>query len=550
MLKHLSIKNYALIDLLEVDFEDGLQIITGETGAGKSILIGGLSLVLGKRVDLSNIKNPTKKCVIETHFKLSHYELKSFFELNSIDYDEYTILRREILPSGKSRAFVNDTPVNLSLLSKLGSHLIDIHSQHETLELTQNSFQFKIIDALANNADLKKSFQLHLRNYKKIKLDLDNLKTSKQAALATSDYKQFLYDELLASNLDTIDFISIEEEYNNLSNVEHIRLELAQAIHLMNSDEIGLISTLNSLNNNLSKLRDYSKTFASLHSRITSSSIELEDISNELINTQESLSADPARLLDLENTLQSLNKLFSKHAVQTVEELLLIQESLAHEVDSVENMDANISAMEAALMDSETELHSLGQAITESREKVFDTLKQQLETILANLGMPNAKFSFGLKPSDSFLNNGVDVLSFMFCANKGGVFLPLKKAASGGELSRIMLAVKSILSQYSKLPTIMFDEIDSGVSGEVATKIGKIMSEMSMNMQVFTITHLPQIASRGNNHYKVFKKVTNSESFTQLKRLDQQERIEEIAQMLGGEKILDSALAHAKQLLN
>ncbi|PWI29123.1 DNA repair protein RecN [Flavobacteriaceae bacterium LYZ1037] len=550
MITSLSIKNYALIDNLQVNFNQGFSIITGETGAGKSILLGGLSLILGKRADLSSIKDVTKKCIIEAVFDVTNYNLKNLFDFNDLDYEPQTIIRREILPSGKSRAFVNDSPVNLNSLQVLGEQLIDIHSQHQTLQLTDDVFQFEIIDALANNRTVLNTYSQQLKQFKTIQKELEELLLFKAEAIKEYDYHSFLLNELNESNLIEDELETLEEDYETLNNIEEIRDSLLSSNQLFNDDEIGLLSILTTLKSNFKSISGYSKAYENLFHRIESSFIELDDVFSEIETLQENLDADPERLEQVNTKLQILNNLFKKHLVSSVPELIQIKESLTLKVSETENLDETIQKKEKELLEIETTLNKTAETIHKNRKKAIPDLTKQLEIILKDLGMPNAKFNIVLQDSKTFYNNGKDDLSFMFSANKGGQFNELKKAASGGELSRIMLAIKSILSKYKQLPTIMFDEIDSGVSGEISNKMGQIMLQMSHTMQVFAITHIPQIAAKGHTHFKVYKEDVDNLTVTNLKKLNHDERLVEIAQMLGGIEISNSALAHAKQLLN
>ena len=550
MLSELSIKNYALIDALEVQFESGFTSITGETGAGKSILLGGLALVLGKRVDFSNINDPNQKCVIEASFNIENFNLKSFFEENDLDFETLTILRREILPSGKSRAFVNDSPVNLGVLAALGTQLIDIHSQQQTQELTNDDFQFQIIDALAKNSTDIDTYQQLLKSYKTTQKQLSDLVASKLKAEKEQDYQSFLLNELTEAKLQGIDLEALELEYNTLNNVESIQVELALANQIISTEDLGVASNLSTLKQVVHKLSGIASVYSPLSDRIESVSIELDDIFSEIETEQSKLEVNPSRLQEIDSILQMVHNLFTKHTVNSLEGLIEIETHLATQLDTLASLEDTIVATEKSLETIVKQLDKLAETIQKQRLKVLPDLIKQLEVILTDLGMPNARFKILLNPSDTFLYNGKDHLEFLFTANKGASFLPLKKAASGGELSRIMLAIKSVLSKYQQLPTIMFDEIDTGVSGEIAHKMGDIMNQMSAYMQVFSITHLPQIAAKGQVHFKVFKQDIKDTTVTSLKKLSQQERIDEIAQMLGGKELSASAIAHANQLLN
>ncbi|MDO5970188.1 DNA repair protein RecN [Flavivirga aquimarina] len=550
MLTSLSIKNYALIDTLHVDFNDGLSIITGETGAGKSILLGGLSLILGKRADLNSLKDETQKCIIEAVFDISDYNLKSLFKAEDIDYELQTIIRREILPSGKSRAFINDSPVNLSSLQLLGERLIDIHSQHQTLELTSNEFQFQVIDALANNDSVLKTYNDELKGYKILQKELKELLAFQAEAIKEHDYNTFLLNELVEANLVDGELENLEEEYETLNNIEGIKEKLDEAYHVLNEEGVGALATLTTLKNTFQKLSGFSSKYEDLFNRVTSSLIEMDDVFSEVNTLKDNLEVDPMRLETVDSKLKTLHNLLQKHTAEDVSELIKIKNILEEKVSVTENLDDTIQKKQLEINSKTVELNTISKTIHNKRIEAIPKLKKQLESILVGLGMPNAQFKIETIYSDSFFANGKDVLSFLFSANKGGNFNELKKAASGGELSRIMLAIKSILSKYIKLPTIMFDEIDTGVSGEISNKMGDIMLQMSKTMQVFSITHLPQIAAKGHSHFKVYKDDVNNMTQTNLVKLNHDERIVEIAQMLGGIEMSSSAIAHAKELLN
>ncbi|MCF7568190.1 DNA repair protein RecN [Sabulilitoribacter arenilitoris] len=551
MLTSLSIKNYALIDNLQVNFNNGLSIITGETGAGKSILLGGLSLILGKRADLSSLKDATKKCIIEAVFKVSNYNLKALFEAEDFDYEPLTIIRREILPSGKSRAFVNDSPVNLSSLQLLGERLIDIHSQHQTLQLTSNDFQFQIIDALANNNQLLQNYNTDLKTFKTLKSELQELLNFQAEAIKEHDYNTFLLNELVEANLVEGEQQSLEEEYETLNNIEGIKEKLSESYQLLSEEQIGVLTTLTTIKNNLQNISVFSSKYNELFNRVNSSLIDLDDVFSEIDMLQDNLEADPNRLEEVDSKLKTLHNLMQKHVASDVSELIKIKNELEEKVSIAESLDASIEEKQLEIKDKINQLKNISKQISNKRLKVIPQLKEQLQSILHSLGMPNAQFKIDIfYNGETFFANGQDELSFLFSANKGGNFSELKKAASGGELSRIMLAIKSVLSNYIQLPTIMFDEIDTGVSGEISNKMGDIMLQMSKTMQVFSITHLPQIAAKGHSHFKVYKEDVNEVTQTNLVKLNHDERIVEIAQMLGGTEMSSSAIAHAKELLN
>ncbi len=550
MLSNLSIDNYALIDSLEVSLDSGFTIITGETGAGKSIFLGGLSLVLGKRADLSSLRDKERKCVIEAYFVIKDYGLKSFFKENDLDYEDSTVIRREILPSGKSRAFINDTPVTLDVLSELGDRLIDIHSQHQTLRLTENDFQLKLIDALADNTGRLLDFRKTLSKYSSTKKELNDLQEFQNNALKEQDYNDFLLAELEAAPLKEGILEELEEQYEQLNNVELIMEELSKGEQLLNNEQIGLTTLLSELKNTLSRLSGFGKQYENLHERIQSVFIEMDDINTELQRFQDGVESNPALLEETNTKLQLLYNLQKKHGVSEISELIQIREELSQKAFETAHVDEKISIKTRELQDLESSLEEQALVLREKRNAVIPDLKKQLESDLFHLGMPSASFSIRLDSVDSFKTNGMDNLSFLFTANKGSDYGELKKVASGGELSRIMLVIKAILAKYEKLPTIMFDEIDTGVSGEISNRMADIMKEMSKDMQVFSITHLPQVASKGNHHFKVFKTDEPAGTRTNMRKLSDEERVLELAQMLGGNNVSDSALAHARQLLN
>lgn len=549
MLTNLIIKNYALIDHLDVDFDKGLISITGETGAGKSILLGGLSLVLGKRADLSSIKNTDEKCVIEASFAIEHYQLEEFFKNEDLDFETQTIIRREILPSGKSRAFVNDTPVTLDVLSSLGVRLIDIHSQHQTLKLTDNNFQFQVIDAIGDVGEELSQYSAKLSEYLILKKELKSLIEFQQQADKDYDYNSFLLEELKAAKLKPGMLTDLEATYEKLNNVEEIGARVSQAIQLFGADQVGLLTTLNELKASFHRLSNFGDTYKELSSRIESVLIELDDVYGEIQSLEEDLEADPAALEEVNQKLQLIYNLQKKHGVLEIAELLELQQQLEQQVSKTENLENDIKQLQLDVMTKEEALDKLALELHKKRIKGIPALTKHLEDTLVSLGMPNAQFEIRLTPNAHYLANGKDTLSFLFSANKGGQFNELKKAASGGELSRIMLAIKALLAQYMHLPTIMFDEIDTGVSGEVSNKMADIMYQMSKTMQVFTITHLPQVAAKGDQHYKVYKEEIQGVTTSQMKKLDQQQRVVEIAEMLGGKDISSSARAHANELL-
>ena len=550
MLKNLSIKNYALIDDLNVDFNNGLTIITGETGAGKSILINALSLLLGKRSDSSSINNLNKKCIVEATFDLANYNLKNIFADNNLDYDTDTIIRREILPSGKSRAFVNDSPVVLNQLSSISQYIIDIHSQHQNLDLVNIDFQFDVIDSVSNNYKLLKEYKVKFLKYKNYKSELKLLKNSKLELSKAYDYNNHLLEEINNLNVSDISLDDLENSYKELSNFEDIKSDLNLSSSILNDNEHGVISLMSKLNLNLKNLSSKSNSFLSLYNRLNSIYIDLDDISNDIQASNDRLTNSPVELSEIGDLLSKINNVLRKHSVDNLNDLIIVQSDLTTKVSQSNNIDNEINTLNSSIKIMESELLVLSKQLNSNRVNVIPSLVKNLKQILGDLGMSSAQFLIEISPVEDFLFNGMDKLEFKFSANKGSDFKLLKHSASGGEISRIMLAIKSIIANYKKLPTLMFDEIDTGVSGEVSNKIGDIMQEMSSRMQIFTITHLPQIAAKGESHFKVFKTEMDNSTTTNLIKLNNQDRIVEIAKMLEGDNISNSAVAHAKQLLN
>lgn len=549
MITSLSVENFALIEKLNIHFSDGFTTITGETGAGKSILLGALGLVLGKRADLSSLKNQDEKCIVEAVFSIKDYQLESFFEENDIDYDDQTIIRREILPSGKSRAFINDSPANLQQVQDLSIHLIDIHSQNQTLELTNEEYQIEILDAIASNSLIIEEYKAKLKIYKQLKSNYKKLLSEKEKLSKEDDYTTFLLNELQNANLISGEQINLEMEVERLNNIESIKESIEKSLLLAEEEQFGVVTNVKEIRNTLQKIASFSSTYDELLTRVTSLAIELNDIVLELNKQADNIVHDPEHLLQITDKLQLIYTLQKKHQVTTIEELLDIQGVLENKVFLVQNFDSELSKIEKEISEIESQLNDLSVKISNSRKQVIPSLSEQLVALLSELGMPNARFEFQITTADAYLENGIDQIQLLFSANKGSNFGLLKKVASGGEMSRIMLAIKAVLSKYSKLPTIIFDEIDTGVSGEVAIKMGVILKSMSLGMQVFAITHLPQIAAKGSQQLKVYKTINNGKTTSELKLLNTEERINEIAEMLSGKTLSASAIQHAKSLL-
>ncbi len=550
MLTALSIKNYALIEDIKIDLRQGFTIITGETGAGKSIMLGAMGLLLGKRADYSAIRSSRDKCIIEGNFDISNYRLKDFFEAEDLDYEAQSIIRREILSSGKSRAFINDTPVTLPVLVKLGDLLIDIHGQHQTLSLGENQYQFEVLDTLSGNTDLLREYQLQLRSYKKLQQKLVELKDTQSQAIKEHDYNLFLLKELEDARLKSGMLEDLEERFEELNNVEILTEYLGNAVSQIEQEEIGTLAGLKEVRSNLTKISGFSTTYATLQERVQSVIIELDDISQELGNALERVEANPKELEEVNARLQVLYNLQKKHSAEGIDTLLEIMAELQKKVEFTENAEADLENLIKQIETNKSALKEISGKIHKSREKAIPGFIKEVETIIYELGMPNARLKIDLKLQQEFFSNGQDQLSWYLSANKGGDFSEIKKAASGGELSRIMLAVKSILASRSNLPTIIFDEIDTGVSGDIAQKMGDILQNMGNSMQVIAITHLPQIAGKGSKHFKIFKEDIGETTVTKIRVLETEERIEELALMLGGNTRSESAMAHARALLN
>ncbi|WP_438966526.1 DNA repair protein RecN [Flavobacterium sp.] len=550
MLQSLHIKNFALIESLEINFSSDFSIITGETGAGKSILLGALGLVLGNRADLSSLKDKEQKCIIEAVFSIENYALQSLFETLDFDYESKTIIRREILPSGKSRAFVNDSPVNLSELQQLGNYLLDIHSQYQTRDLINEEYQIEILDKVAQNSTLILAYKSELKNYKKLQSDYKKILLEKETLAKEQEYNLYLYNELENAKLQPGIQLEWEEEVEKLSNIEFLKENLSKIITVSNQEELGLFANLNEIKSSLQKLAAISQDFKNLNERINISILEIEDIISENEKLAENLIDDPEKLEKLNNKLQTIYDLQKKHQVNSVEDLIQIQNDLEQKVIKFDDIDTLINNMEVLINESKNILDAKANEIHISRVKASEVFINEITEIIIQLGMPNVQFLFQIDATENYFTSGKDMVSLLFSANKGSNLEPIKKVASGGEMSRIMLAIKSVLTQYSKLPTILFDEIDTGVSGEIALKMAEIMKLMSKKMQVFAITHLPQIASKGNNHFKVFKTSSDNDTISEIVLLSEEERIIEIAEMLSGKNISESAINHAKALLN
>jgi len=550
LLTQLTIKNFALIEELEASFSSGMTCITGETGAGKSILLGGLSLVLGKRADLSSLLNPNKKCIVEASFQIEAYALETLFENLDVDYESQTILRREILPQGKSRAFINDTPVTLNVLEQISLHLIDLHSQNDTGSLLRNEYQFKVLDALANNKALLSKYEVAHSEYKLTQKQYQDVTQEYEKAKASHELDDFLYQELLKLNLQEGMHENLESKHSALIHVDYLQSTLAEAVQLLENESTGILDQLLKLRGLASGLEQKSSRFTTLQERFTSLFIEAEDLLAECKLQLENLETNPEELEKLQFKLDLLNRQMQKHKVNSVSDLIKIEKQLAERLKKTLNVSSQLDELKKTEKKLEKLLHSLVKKLTQSRKGAVQILEKELSGLVSKMGMKEAFFKIELFPADTFLSNGSDQLDFQFKSNKGSDFKPLKKIVSGGELSRIMLAIKSILSHYVKLPTLIFDEIDTGVSGKISDSIAEVMVSMGQRLQLINITHLPQVAAKGDYHFKVMKREQNGRTLTELFSLNKEARIDEIAMMLSGNQVTPTAIAHAKQLMN
>ena len=550
MITSLSIKNYALIENLQVEFSNGMTCITGETGAGKSILLGALNLILGKRADLKLLNDSNKKCIVEAIFNIKSYDLEHFFINKGLDYDNNTIVRREISSIGKTRAFINDTPVNLDTLNLFTQNLIDIHSQNENEIMLSSEYQFLVLDFFAKNENLLKDYKLKLTEHKALITKLKDIELSQEKTSENIDYKSYLYNEFEKIDLTNDIQIKIEERLSFLTNTEDFKLFISEGIQIIEDEKIGLLNQIASLNSLLKKLSDKSLKFENLFSRVSGLSYDLMDVLNELRVSLDHLESNPKELKDLETKLDLIYSLYKKHKVDNVDDLVLIKEKLHKEINYFENFEDNIKELKSSINKNEIELNKLSNSIHRNRINAAPLMIKELQLLVSKMGMKSSRFNVNLIKNDNFFKNGKDSIEFMFSGNRGSEFKVLKKVVSGGELSRIILSMKSILARYKKLPTIIFDEIDSGVSGIISNGLADVMYEMSKKMQVFSITHSPQIASKGNIHIGIYKELEDDSTVTKLRVLNDNQRIKEIAFMLSGKKITKSALEHAKQLLN
>ncbi|WP_029904772.1 DNA repair protein RecN [Prevotella sp. 10(H)] len=550
MLKSLYIKNYALIDSLEIDFESGFSVITGETGAGKSIILGALSLILGQRADIKAIKQGENKCIIEGSFDVSAYDLKDFCEERGIEYDpDSYILRREILSTGKSRAFINDSPVSLNDLKELGGQLIDIHSQHQNLLLTDSRFQMQVVDALAGNKSLLKEYQQAFHQYKQSEKELAELKEAVKKSKEEEDYLRFQYQALHEAALIEGEQEELEAEQELLNNAEDIKSALYKIDSLLSNDERGIVPILKeSLNTSQSLTKVYPKA-DEISQRLQTAYIDLKDLASEMERTAEDVEFNPERLSYIESRLDLIYSLQKKHHISLVSGLLSLYEELAHKLENIDSSDQQLEALEKEVFQKYDKALKLAKKLSDRRKTIIPKFEKELEAKVAYLGMPNIKFKCEVITENHPNNFGIDNILFLFSANKNAPLQPVANIASGGEISRLMLCLKSMIAGATALPTIIFDEIDTGVSGEIADKMGQIMLDFGKNMQVIAITHLPQIAAKGRTHYKVYKSDNESSTTTHLDILSDAERLDEIARMLSGSTITEAAIQNAKAML-
>ena len=551
MLNRLVIRNYALIDNLDISFSKDLNILTGETGAGKSIILGALSLILGQRAESKYFYNQQKKCVIEGIFHVGEFHLGDFFTDNDLDYDAETVLRREISSDGKSRAFVNDTPVNLTTLKQLGEKLIDIHSQHATIEINDESFQLNVIDIVAGHQPLLDKYKDTYKAHQKAVARLKDLLDESQKLKADQNYFQFQFDELESARLSEGEQEQLEQELDVLTHAEEIKRSLGQATFLLNDGEASALVQLKESLNFLQAAEKYNPEIAEYAERLRSSLIEIKDIAGETERLEQATGINEERTAEITERLSLIYSLQKKHRVATVAELIALQESLSQKLNSILFADEDVIRLQAETESLKAELADFAAELSANRERVIHEVENQVQSVLHEVGMPQAvlKISRETLSEGQLRSSGRDQVQFLFSANKGQQPMPVNKVASGGELSRLMLSIKSLIASHTSLPTIIFDEIDTGISGEVALKVGNVMEKLAGNMQVIAITHLPQIASKGKSHYRVYKDEQPDRTLSNIKILDEGERTLEIAKMLSGENPGESAMQNARELL-
>jgi DNA repair protein RecN (Recombination protein N) len=550
MLQNLSIKNYAIIDRLEIQFSKQLNIITGETGAGKSILLGALSMILGDRADSSVLRNKEEKCIIEASFDIRSLGLEEFFTNEELDYHPDTIIRREILSNGKSRAFINDSPTSLKILKDITSKLIDVHSQHETLEINQQQNQLKLIDSVALNQALVEKYTTLYKEYHQLLKKENELQLMKDNASKEADYILFQLNELEEISFENLNQEELENELKTINSAEDIKFKLEYSSNVLQESEMNIIQMNADILASLRSVKDINTTLQNLFERMNSVHIELKDIAREINLIASDSQFDGERANEINTLLTTLYKLQKKHGVDSSHALQTIKDELKSKNYTFENIDNELINIKNLLSDCISKLLKAGEELYRNRQAIIPTIEKQVMETLMKVGMPNAKFSIEhhIEPNH-FGALGIDSLQFLFSANAGMPLQEVKKVASGGELSRLMLSIKSIMAQAISLPTMIFDEIDTGISGNVASKTGDILKQMSKNHQMICITHLPQIAAKGQKHFYIYKKVENNTTYTRMKELDETERIQELASMLGGETISEASIANARELL-
>jgi len=548
MLSRIYIKNFALIDTLEVSLNNGLQVITGETGAGKSIILGALRLILGERAETKSIAQSEEKSIVETEFDLNN-QFKKFFVENDLDYEHHTIIRREILPSGKSRAFINDVPVTLEVLKELSSKLIDIHSQFETSNLFTSEYQFKIIDGLSENKKTIEDYQNEFSDFQSLKIQLKKLQTQLSENRKESDYKEFLLNELEEVKLDDVDYEDLQNQLSIQENAEMISENLVQILSRFHQEEVGILSFFHEAKNKLSKISEVSGSFSELDERLETSFVELKDIISELENESEKIEINPANLAILVELNNKINSLFLKHNVSDINELKELRDQLAGEQKGASELEDHIAEIEDNISKKEKTLQALAEKLSKNRKKSIPVFIKKAEGLLKKLGLEKARVDIELQDVSEFNAFGKENIQLLFQANSGFPLKPIQTAISGGERSRVMLAVKKIIAESDELPTLILDEIDTGVSGKVAEEIGNLMREMAADMQLIVISHLAQVAAKGNNNYKVVKRDISGKTQSTIIPLNNEEKLNEIAQLLSGSKITEAALAQAKELI-
>jgi len=549
MLKHISISNYILIEELELDFSEGFSVITGETGAGKSILVGALSLILGKRADTDVLLDKERKCIIEGIFDMNGLGLEAYFEENDLDFEQDTVLRREINMHGRSRAFINDSPVNLPLLKTMGERLVDIHSQHQTLLLNESGFQMGVLDNYAGSTGLLEKYRTSYLKFRQLRSDLENLLQKEEGMRADEEYLRFQYDEIEAASLRSAELEDLESEIKLLSNAEEIKAILYSLTRTLSYDDNNVLDRLRAAMTELGRISDYRDDIDSYRERLDSAIIEMKDIAEGLERLEESVQYDPKRLEEMTDRFDRIQSLLQKHKVTDIPALQQVQKEVGEKLDGIRSLDEDIDRLRKQTRITEQETEKLADHLSEKRAKAIPDAEKEITESLAKLGMSEGLLKINQEAMDAFTLSGKDRVAFTFTANRGSSPAAISKIASGGELSRLMLAIKSMITAKSLLPTIILDEIDMGVSGDIAAKVGAMLEGMSLNLQLIVITHLPQISAKAGTHYKVYKKTTGNRTVTEVKCLTDGERIEEIAAMLSDESVSTAAKQTAKELL-